>query len=64
MVIENLSESAIIGAITLQKWRIKLDFEHDDIIIDPRTQKMRLLKIKDKLRERGITDSFFAKRNQ
>jgi predicted aspartyl protease len=44
MVVENLSEEAIIGVKTLQAWRIKLDFEHDRIICDPRTQKLRLVK--------------------
>ncbi|MEW5693934.1 MAG: retropepsin-like aspartic protease [Candidatus Hydrogenedentota bacterium] len=43
MVIENLSESVLIGAATLQKWRIKLDFENDDVIIDPRVTKLRLI---------------------
>jgi Retroviral aspartyl protease len=39
MVIDNISEDAILGANTLQKWRIKLDFEHDTIIIDPKVAK-------------------------
>ncbi len=43
MLIEGLSENVIIGAATLQKWRFKLDFEHDDVIIDPRVTKLRLL---------------------
>ena len=33
MVIEKLSNGVIIGAATLQKWRLKLDFERDEIII-------------------------------
>ena len=33
----------IIGAATLQKWRMKLDFENDEVIIDPRVTKLRLL---------------------
>jgi len=45
MVVENLSEPVIIGAATLQKWRMKLDFENDDIIIDPRVTKLRLIKM-------------------
>lgn len=36
MVVPGLSEEAIIGATTMQKWRIKLDFEHDKIITDAR----------------------------
>jgi len=43
MVIPNLSNQVIIGAKTLQAWRMKLDFENDDIIIDPRVTKLRLL---------------------
>ena len=39
MVIPSLSEDVILGANTLQKWRIKLDFEHDTIIIDPKVAK-------------------------
>jgi hypothetical protein len=39
MVIPGLSEDAIIGAATLQKWRIKLDFEHDTVIVDPKVAK-------------------------
>ena len=31
LVVPNLSEEAITGAATLQKWRIKLNFE-DDIV--------------------------------
>ena len=36
MVVPGLSEEAIIGATTMQKWRIKLDFEHDTVIVDPK----------------------------
>ncbi|MDH7487730.1 MAG: retropepsin-like aspartic protease [Anaerolineae bacterium] len=43
MVIEGLSNGVIIGAATLQKWRLKLDFEADEIIIDPRVTKLWLL---------------------
>ncbi len=39
MVISNISEDAILGANTLQKWRIKLDFEHDTIVVDPKVAK-------------------------
>jgi len=31
-----LSDEVILGANTLQKWRIKLDLEHDGVIIDKR----------------------------
>jgi len=43
MLIPGLSEAVIIGAATLQKWRLKLDFEADAVIIDPRVTHLRLL---------------------
>ena len=43
MVMEKLSNGVIIGAATLQKWRLKLDFERDEIIIDPKVTKLWLL---------------------
>lgn len=39
MVIPNMSEEVILGANTLQKSPIKLDFEHDTLIIDPKVPK-------------------------
>jgi hypothetical protein len=33
----------IVGAATMQKWRFKLDFEADEVIIDPRVTRLRLL---------------------
>ena len=44
MLIPKLSVPVIIGAATLQKWRMKLDFEADEVIIDPRVTKLRLLR--------------------
>jgi hypothetical protein len=38
-----LSEEIIIGAATMQKWRIKLDFEHDTVWVDPKVAKMQLI---------------------
>jgi hypothetical protein len=35
-VVPNLSEEVIIGAATLQKWRIKLDFEHEVVVLNPK----------------------------
>jgi hypothetical protein len=35
LVVPGLTEEAIIGAATMQKWRIKLDFEHDQLIVNP-----------------------------
>jgi hypothetical protein len=43
MLIPGLSEAVIIGAKTLQGWRMKLDFEADDVIVDPRVTHLRLL---------------------
>jgi hypothetical protein len=43
MLIANLSEPVLIGAKTLQAWRLKLNFETNEVIIDPRVTKLRLL---------------------
>ena len=43
MIVPGLSEEAIIGATTMQKWRIKLDFEHDEIVTDPRANRLILM---------------------
>jgi hypothetical protein len=42
-VVANLAEQVIVGAKTLQAWRMKLDFEHDDVLIDPRVARLRLV---------------------
>jgi len=41
MVIPEFSEELIIGASTMQKWRFKLDFEKEEVIIDPRVTRLR-----------------------
>ena len=43
LLVPGLSEEAIIGAATLQKWRIKLDFEHDTVIVDSKVAKLQLI---------------------
>ena len=43
MIIPELSEPVLIGANTLQKWRMKLDFEREEVVVDPRVTKLRLL---------------------
>jgi hypothetical protein len=43
IIIPELSEEVIIGAKTLQAWRLKLDFENDEVIIGPEVTKLRLL---------------------
>jgi predicted aspartyl protease len=45
LVVPQLSEEVIIGATTMQKWRIKLDFEKDSVIVDPKVAKLQLIKI-------------------
>lgn len=42
LVVPDLSEDAILGVNTLRKWRIKLDFEHDTIYVDPKAAKAML----------------------
>lgn len=44
LVVPGLSEQAIIGVATMQKWRMKLDFEHDCVVVDPKLAKLRLMK--------------------
>jgi len=43
LLVPGLSEEAIIGVATMQKWRIKLDFEHDQVIVDPKVAKLQLI---------------------
>jgi len=43
MLIDSLSQPVLIGAATMQKWRLKLNFETDEVIVDPRVTKLRLL---------------------
>ncbi|MDX2190630.1 MAG: retropepsin-like aspartic protease [Bacteroidota bacterium] len=43
LVVPGLSEEVIIGAATMQKWRIKLDFEHDLALVDPKVARMQLI---------------------
>ncbi|MGC4037375.1 MAG: retropepsin-like aspartic protease [Chitinophagaceae bacterium] len=45
-VLDDLSEEAVIGALTMQKWKMKLDFEHDRVEVDPRMTKMQIIQIK------------------
>lgn len=42
MVVPGLAEEAIIGALTMQKWKIKLDSERDQIVTDPRAKRLIL----------------------
>jgi len=45
LVVPGLSEEAIIGAATMQKWRLKLDFENDRVIVDPGVAKLILINL-------------------
>ena len=46
MVVPNLSEQVILGTTTLQKWRIKLDFDSDKVTVDPKAAKWILKELK------------------
>jgi hypothetical protein len=41
MIVPDMNEEVIIGAPTLRKWCIKLDFEHAQVIVDPRSAKLQ-----------------------
>jgi predicted aspartyl protease len=43
LVVPQLSEEVIIGAATMQKWRMKLDFDTDSVIVDPKVAKLQLI---------------------
>ena len=45
LVVPGLTEEVIIGANTMQKWRLKLDFENDNVIVDPRVAKLILINL-------------------
>ena len=45
LVVPDLSEEVIIGASTMQKWRLKLDFENDSVIVDPSVAKLILINL-------------------
>jgi len=43
LVVDNLVDEFIIGAATMQKWRLKLDTEKEDIIVDPSVTRLRFV---------------------
>jgi hypothetical protein len=45
LVVPGLSEEVIIGAATMQKWRLTLDFKNDRVIVDPRVAKLILINL-------------------
>ena len=42
IVLETLSEDLIIGAATIQKWNIKLDFEKETVVYDRKMHRLRI----------------------
>jgi hypothetical protein len=45
LTVPGLSEEVIIGAATMQKWRLKLDFENDKLIVDPGVAELILINL-------------------
>lgn len=43
IVLNELTEEVIIGAATMQKWRLKLDYENEKVIFDPRVTKLIII---------------------
>jgi len=43
VVAEKLAEDFIIGASTMQKWRMKLDLDRKEVIIDPKVTELKLI---------------------
>jgi hypothetical protein len=42
IVVPRLSDEMIVGANTLQKWRVTLDLENEDVLIDQRVSRLLL----------------------
>lgn len=45
VVFDECTEEVVIGAVTLQKWHIKLDFEREEIVYRKTAEKLRLLSV-------------------
>jgi predicted aspartyl protease len=43
LVLEELSRPALIGAATMQKWRMRLDMANEKVIVDPTATELWLL---------------------
>ena len=43
LLIPNLSEDVIIWAKTMQSWKLKLDFEEDKFIFDPKVTLIKMI---------------------
>ena len=46
LVVENLPEQAIFGATTLRKWRIKMDFENNALLVNANVAKFKLIDLR------------------
>ena len=42
IVLDTLSENLIIGATTMRKWKIKLDFETETVVYDKKMHRLRI----------------------
>ncbi len=42
IVLDQLGEELIIGAATMQKWKIRLDFEREEIVYDRKMHRLRI----------------------
>ncbi len=42
VVIGDLSEELIIGATTMQKWKIRLDFDREEVLYDKKMHRLRI----------------------
>ncbi|MFQ6015621.1 MAG: hypothetical protein ACE5NP_09275 [Anaerolineae bacterium] len=42
LVVDKLADDMIVGAHTMQGWRIKLDLEKEEVIMDPSAARLRL----------------------
>lgn len=43
LIVPGLTEEAVVGAVTMQKWRMKLDIDHDTVHVDPKVMIMQLI---------------------
>jgi len=42
IVFDELSELLVIGATTMQKWKIRLDFDREEVLYDKRMHRLRI----------------------
>ena len=46
LVVPGLSEEIVIGAATMQKWRMKLDFEKEEVYVRPDAGRMQIIRLR------------------